>query len=386
MTPQGRLIGSVAAGSAIVGFFLGNHVATSPKFQPSDESRNATSLSATLTHLPGDSATRTTAQESNPIEKWGALQLLPMTPDSEEQMRNYLQALGAADPATALQLAQTAPTPRQRELLRNAALLGWATRDPKAAAIWTLANVRSEERRAAIESLATGAIALPDQAIATFNYLIGADPLQASDHGNALVMAFAKAGHYETASQFAATGPVEFRAAWLCTVYNQWATYQPQAALAALDKIPDTAACLEARAGLFAGWSNSDPATLVAYAQTLTTGDTRLHALNEGLSQWVHRDPVAASAWMDKFDPSPDLDAGAAAVAVAPALIAKKPDVAASWAESITDPELRANTLLDLIRLWAERDPVAARRYTMNSPALRPETRELALTAFQPVP
>jgi hypothetical protein len=370
----------------IVGFLLGYHSAPCTKAPASSEPRSTASLLPASISRSGDSASLTTKQTQNIVEKWQAIQDQSLTPESEERMRAMLQSLGASDPVTALQLAQKAQTPRQREILRNAVLQGWASRDPHAAATWTLANVRSEERRAAVEMLAAGSIAQPEAAIRTFQYLIASDPLLASDHGNALVTAFAHSGNYETASQFAATGPAEFRAAWLCTVYNQWATYQPQNALAALGKITDSAASQEARAGLFAGWGSSDPAGLVAYAQALPSGEARLQALNEGLSQWVNRDPVAASAWMDKFDPSPDLDAGAAAVAVAPALIAKKPDVAASWAESITNPELRASTLLDLIRLWAEHDSAAARRYAATSPAIAPETRELALANLQSSP
>jgi hypothetical protein len=370
-----------------LGFFLGRQSTSQTKTTPSTANTTFGRPFVSMPLAAEESAAANGRASLNAAKKtWATLQQQPTTPTSEESMCAQLKIIAASDPLQALALAQTAATPRQRELLRNAALQGWATHDSQAAASWTLTNVRAEERRIAIECLAAGAIAQPEQAVATFNYLIAADPLQASDHGNALVFAFTHAGQYDLASGFAATGPTEFRAAWLCTVYNQWATYQPQAALAALEKIPDTAACLEARAGLFAGWSNSDPALLVSYAQTLPTGDTRLQALNEGLSQWVQRDPVAASAWMDKFDPSPDLDAGAAAVAIAPALVAKKPDVAVSWAESITDPELRANTLLDLIQLWAQHDPNAARHYAATSPALRPETRELALATFQPAP
>jgi hypothetical protein len=67
-------------------------------------------------------------------------------------------------------------------------------------------------------------------------------------------------------------------------------------------------------------------------------------------------------------------------------LVSRRPEVAASWAESITDPSLRADTLLDFVRLWAETDPSSARNYAATSPALRPETRELALSSLSPSP
>jgi len=369
-------IGSFAAVCASIGFLFGYHFAPRAKLQALDQSHSASSHSNSSLLRPDDP---TPARAPN-------FALTFTTPASEEAGVAELKQLATTHFSQAILIAQSAPTPRQRELLRNAALQGWASRDPQAAAVWTLANVRSEERRVAVEALATGAIAQPAEAIAAINHLIAADPLLASDHGNALVTAFTRAGQFETANQFAATGPSEFRAAWLSTTYNQWATYQPQSALAALDKIADLAAQREARSGLYAGWSNSDPASLVAHAQTLPIGEARLEGLNLGLAQWVHLNPGAASAWMDKFDPAPDLDAGAAAIAVEPALITKKPDIAASWAESITDPELRASTLLDLIRLWAQHDLNAARAYATQSPALSTETRGLALSSLEPSP
>lgn len=379
-------IGGFATGCTLVGFLFGYHSAPRAKAPVAGEPLTTTTLLTASTHQPGDSASKATGSAQEILGKWQGLRGQSLTPDSEDRMRTLLKNLGDSDSVAALNLAQNASTPRQREIFRNAALQGWATRDPEAAATWTLNNVRSEERRTAVEAIAAGAIAQPAAAIRAFQHLIATDPFLASDHGNALVTAFAHAGQYEIAHQFSVTGPAEFRAAWLSTVFNQWATYQPQAALAALETVSDRAAGQEAQAGLFAGWSSSDPASLVAYAQTLPSGNARLQALNDGLAQWVNRDPVAASAWMEKFDPSPDLDAGAAAVAVAPALVARKPDVAASWAESITNPELRASTLIELIRLWAERDSAAARRYAASSPAMTPETRELALATLQPFP
>jgi hypothetical protein len=89
---------------------------------------------------------------------------------------------------------------------------------------------------------------------------------------------------------------------------------------------------------------------------------------------------------MDRRDPGRELDAGAAALATTPALVSRRPEVAASWAESITDPALRSDTLLDFVRLWAETDPSSARHYAATSPVLLPEARALALSSFEPSP
>ncbi len=394
-SPSRLLFRGMTAGSLIViGFFLGRHAAAPGPVQAPDLLDARPPLGAARAVLPGGTSLAGLKDESGAsrhattevAQAWDAFQRGPCTPASEAAMSDRLKILAATDPALALQLAQAAATPRQRENFRNAVLQGWATRDAEAAAKWTLANVRSEERRVAIEAIAAGAIDRPEEAVRAFAWLMTADPRSVGDHGNALTFAFAHAGQFEIASRFAADGPAEHRAAWLCTVFNQWAVYQPQASLAAVAQIPDPAARGEAMQGIVAGWSSSDPAGLVSYAQTLPAGETRLNALRDGLSQWVYRDPKAATEWMDSHDPNPDLDAGAAAVAVLPALVEQKPDIAASWAESITDPELRINTLLDLIRIWGARDPTGARNYVATTSALPADRRELALSSLQPSP
>ena len=359
-----------------VGYSLGRRSAPVPTIAPS-AARPAVTL---LPPTSDDQAAAPPSVVSAPSLL--AIHTAPDTPAAEAQTGLELATLAATDPLRALNLAASAATPRQRALFQAAALRGWAARDPLAAADWTLAHVPKAGRRVAIEALAAGAIADPEAAIATYAHLIAIDPVHASEHGGALAEALARDGQFSTASRFAAAGPAACRATWLGIVYQNWAAYQPGAALENLAQIPDPVAREEARAALFVGWSQSDPAALVAHASTLPTGEPRLAALRDGLTQWVHLDPAAASAWMDTHDPAPDLDAGAAAIASSPALVAKNPEVAASWAESITDPELRANTLLDFIRLWAERDPAAARRYATTSVLVPPQTRALALATL----
>jgi hypothetical protein len=388
MKPQGRpsfaLLYSVSLASIAVGFGVGRQSGRSdlksagsrpPPVSLAAKISAATEPSSALLASPPASLT------PDELKKFVAA---VSSPAAEADAIASLRTLAATDPMRALELAKSAPTPRQRDEFVRRALQGWASNDPLSAAQWALAHVRLGERRLTIEALFEGAAAKPDAAMEAARFLCASDPLLQSDHGNALVTALAQAGHFDLATEFAATGPANFRAYWLSTAFSRWAQYQPDAAVTAASQLPDDTARTEALQGVITGWAMSDPAALVTRADKLPAGETRAIALREGLQQWVSLDPVAASSWMDRLDPSPDLDAGAAAVATTPVIVEKKPDVAASWAESIVDPELRANTLLDLIRLWAERDPAAARSYASNSPALRPETRAVALASFEP--
>ncbi len=366
------------------GYSLGRRSA--PGTAPAIAASVARPSSATLPPSPRAPADTPPTPTASPSPARLAISTAPASPAAEAQTCLELTALATTDPLRALDLAAAASTPRQRALFQAAALRGWATRDPLAAAHWTLAHVREDDRRPAIEAIAAGALADPEAAIVAFDYLVVTDPVHAAEHGGALAEALARDGRFSTASRFAATGPVACRATWLGIVYQNWAAYQPRVALENLAQIADPVAREEARAALFVGWSQSDPAALVAHASSLPVGESRLAALRDGLTQWVRLDPAAASAWMDDHDPAPDLDAGAAAIAGTPALVAKNPEVAASWAESITAPELRASTLLDFIRLWAEHDPAAARRYAATSPAVPQQTRAVAIASIDSPP
>ena len=376
----------IVAGFACVltGFLVGRHSTLFTAETRSTAATSSASPSSFSTSIAQENPPASLIDTSRAPAATDLAQLLagPCAPATDARIFSSLQSLAATQPALALQLAQSARTPRQRDECIRATLQGWGSTDPIAAAHWTLANVRLGERRLAVESLLTGAIADPDAAIRAITFLCNADPLLQSDHGNTLITELTRAGRFDLAAQFASTAPGEFRAYWLSTAFAQWARYQPASAIAAAEKFPDTTTRADALQGVISGWSASDPASLVTYAATLPPGDLRASALRDGLQQWVSLDPVAASAWMDRLDPSTELDAGAAAVATTPVIVEKKPGVATSWAESIVDPELRANTLLDLISLWSTTDPAAARSYAATSPALRPQTRAVALASF----
>jgi len=67
------------------------------------------------------------------------------------------------------------------------------------------------------------------------------------------------------------------------------------------------------------GWATANPAAVAAYAERLPPSEDRAQAMSQALPQWVSRDPIAASEWMiNHYDPSPDSDAGVAAVVMMP--------------------------------------------------------------------
>jgi hypothetical protein len=104
------------------------------------------------------------------------------------------------------------------------------------------------------------------------------------------------------------------------------------------------------------------------------------------LPRWVSEDPVAAEQWIRSAGPSADLDDGRVAIATSAELLAKSPDIAAGWAESIHDPELRATVLQAVVDQWIHVDPVAARAFVQAEAALRPEERAVLLKQINSPP
>jgi hypothetical protein len=64
-----------------------------------------------------------------------------------------------------------------------------------------------------------------------------------------------------------------------------------------------------------------------------------------------------------------------AAIALQPFLAGRRPDVALSWAETITEPRLRSQRLAVIAREWASADRAAALRFVHASTDLLGEER-----------
>lgn len=316
-------------------------------------------------------------------QRWQALSAKVEGPAGEAACAALLRDLAVRDPEEAIRLASLETNWRRRGIFLRAALRGWATVAPDAAAKWTLANLREGERRTAVEELIAGAMVHPAGAIRAIAWLCAEDPRMASDHGNTLILELTRAGEFEAAARFATAAPAECRNFWLGSAFFHWAQHQPDKALAALNEIPDTGGRLEALQSAVSGWAASDPAALVNFAGGMTAGEARTAALREGLQQWVTADPVAAVKWMEKLEPGEAFDGGAEAVATVAELVAKKPEVAVAWARSIGNPERRSSTLAEVVRQWASHDPVAARRYAAASDDLQPGDRANLLSDFE---
>jgi len=310
--------------------------------------------------------------------RWARLSAQPHSPAADKASEDALEKLGESDPARALAIAMQERNRGRRADWMHAVLRGWAAVAPDAAAAW-IGTLPAIEREGAEGAVMDGAARNPAAAVALAQRLVLNDPVGARSHANQLLRVLGNVGSYEASIDFAARLPEEIRSEMFGTAFQYWAQAQPERALDVAMKLPPGESRKTALDAAVSGWSQGDPAGLAEFALKFSSTEDRTEALQTALREWVQINPKAASEWIDKFDSKPELDAGAAAVALQPDVLAKNPEIAASWAESITGAELRLNTLTNVLREWAGKDAAAAMNYARTSTALQPAEREALL-------
>lgn len=290
-----------------------------------------------------------------------------------------LEQLAVRDPAGALELALKEKHRGRRSAWLQAVLRGWASVAPFEASAYAV-KLPSAEREGAETAVMDGAVKNPAAAIALTQQLVDSDPARARLPANQLLRVLGQRGEFEAAVDFAAHSPEAIRDEMVGTAYQYWALAQPERAFDGAVKLPAGELRKSALDAAVSGWAQGDPSGLAEFALNLSSRSDRTETLQTALREWVQLNPKAASEWIDRFDPKPELDAGAAAVALHPDVLARQPEIAASWAESITDPELRSKTLVSVLKEWATKDAAAALAHASSSTQLKPADRETLLS------
>jgi hypothetical protein len=306
-------------------------------------------------------------------KRWEELSALPRTPAGESELAALIEKMAEQDPQRAIALAAAQTNLRLRAALLRSALKGWGTTDPEAAAKWAQSETVMDQAQA-INALLQGAIQSPDKAIGVTAALIQNDPGRATEFGGDLISALTEAGQFDRAANFAANSAPNSREDLMLPAYSRWAEFQPQAAIASAMQIVDAGVREAALNAIIVGWSPSDPKGMVEYAQNNLPAGQQNTALQNAIGFWADSDPVAAATWINQNNPGPQTDTGVAEIALSPQLT-QNPELAATWAENIFNPQLRLETLTTVIEKWTAVDRTSAENYIKNSPALAPEDR-----------
>ena len=312
--------------------------------------------------------------------RWMEWNARPSTRARDEQLVTALEELAAHDPLKAVALAQNETNSILRQELLRAALRGWGRTDPDAAGRWALKQT-SVECDKAVAALLVSAAQHPADATRVAQWLFQEKPELKRLYGRFLVSGLNQAGLFESAAAFALTGGPGYSDEWIEAAYSDWAAHQPQVAAAAATSLNDAVLQNAALQAVISGWAPSDPRGLAEFALHWPAGSARNSALSESLRIWASTNPVAAAQWIAHLEPSPEQDAGVAAIAMMPEF-AWNPEGALKWADSIFDNTMRYDAIGSIIRNWAETDPAKARKYAEGMSSLQPQERAELLASI----
>lgn len=211
-------------------------------------------------------------------------------------------------------------------------------------------------------------------------------------------------------------------------VAESWATVDPAAALAWINKQPNTAIKERQMDGVMTAWvktdlpaaaeyarthldgsiksggyvalaaneyAANDPNAALAYIRTLPEGSAKQFAQSMAAIKWAYNDPAAAARWVNSLPAADQAEAAGGVVAMwatqdpqaagnwvnslqgaardsaisaySANLAPRDPGTALGWAQSIESPSIRTSTVDALVSQWLRRDPTRAIAWINNS-------------------
>ncbi len=269
--------------------------------------------------------------------------------------------LAELDPLTALEIA--AATPGRELKLRSqiASLKAWG-------------SLRPEEALAFVSDPANGE-KLPKEATrAVWGGLAKGDPLRAlsfvETHGGSqehasgvreVLKELYQDNHHERLIEWTTGLPQgNLREQAAEAIVSQWARYDASAAKEWLAANPD----LDqpgAQMALASAWVREDPEAAVTWAAGLTKGPQHSKVLDQVVKYWLQADRDGAGAWLASQEPSPELDNAVARYSRE--VVRYDPAGTMPWAESITEPKLRHETMKRVASTWRKMDPEGFQGY-----------------------
>jgi len=304
----------------------------------------------------------------------------------DAELQKLLQALAATDPQGALEYAkQKLKADRLAQAVSGIAT-EWAKHDPASAWNWarSLGTEGVFHAHTVMEEVSRGH---PDQAAAFVSEFSLQQPQEAVAMSLTAMRGMTEAGNFDGARKLA--GEVQLRTledkgVLLNFMAGQWARYEPEKTAQWVQSLPEGPLRSQALIGLGESWAEVDSPKAAQFAVQLPAGEQRQLALKQAISNWIVTAPSEASDWVDKLEPSPDLDQAVAAVATMRALIEEKVEIALSWANSIYNEPLKIAALSEILSQWSTRDKAAAMNYVKNLSSLAPEARQQLLKQLQP--
>lgn len=125
------------------------------------------------------------------------------------------------------------------------------------------------------------------------------------------------------------------------------------------------------------GMAKSSPLEAVERADQFPEGPTKRRVYEQAMKEWVKKDPLSASEWLQKLPKSESRDG--ATDAFVNAIRFESPGDAFVWAASIGDDELRLENLNKVIQTWLGQGGFAAARKALTEAKLPEAERRVLL-------
>ncbi len=306
--------------------------------------------------------------------------------DSAQQMALFLQAWGKLNGAAAMAaVAELGRDPRRRGQAGIAAIRGWASVDPEAAKAY-LATVENDwEKNSLAHGIVSGLASSDPGAATTFVFQMDTEQRESianiDDQRTREGIERARAYAFDRQLDTIANAQIERG----MNIATAWAEGLPEGTIkaSAFDRVAEGFAREDPEAA--AEWVKShagneyadrairevaeelgrdDPSAAVRWLAELPD-ESQPRAIHQSMERWTKEDPVAAGEYLTAMPASATRDA--AVRSFANELDGSEPRVAADWAGTISDEQIRLETLSGVARSWIRSDPEEARTWLPSS-------------------
>ncbi|MDP4645047.1 MAG: hypothetical protein NWS71_11460 [Opitutales bacterium] len=145
----------------------------------------------------------------------------------------------------------------------------------------------------------------------------------------------------------------------------------PAAAAVHLSSIKDTEILRTAVPEVAQEWARNDPQAAVEFVSGYKENtEVYARAMAEAIEEWAERDPYEAGVYLNSLPASPDLDRSVAEYSREVARV--DPDGAMSFAVSVNDPRIRADTIRRVARDWQRSSPEDYAAWAAANPEVAP--------------
>jgi len=306
---------------------------------------------------------------------------------SDAQMTLFLRAWGQLDGATAMKAVEELDRdPRRQGQAGIAAMTGWASTDPEGAKAHLRGLDNDLVKGVLAEGIVNGLASSDPQAATAFvleldqsqrESLADSDP----ENGQRQWWERSRAYAFDRQLNTIASAQIErgmsnatawaeqlpegtIKASAFDRVADQFAREDPAAAAAWVESHADKDYAERAVREVAEELGRENPEEAVRWLADLPeTNQSR--AIYQSMERWTREDPVAAGNFLREMDPSASRDT--AVRSYANEIDGSDPQMAAEWAGSIANDEIRLETLNGVAHSWIRKDPEEARAWLPNS-------------------